>query len=137
MQDSAVVMSDELANGEQGDWYGNWTVQMRKGLLDFCILRALKEGEWYGYALVKALVAIPGVGVAEGSIYPLLSRLKKQGLVETRLEESNEGPARKYYRLTDQGRRQAEEMAVYFETMIRGVEMLGKQKNNNHNKSKA
>ena len=78
------------------DWFNNWTVQMRKGLLDFCILRALTDGEWYGYALVKALVAIPGVGVAEGSIYPLLSRLKKQGLVDTRLEESSEGPARKY-----------------------------------------
>ena len=47
---------------------------MRKGVLDLCILEALAGGEWYGYALVKALVAIPGIGVAEGSIYPLLSR---------------------------------------------------------------
>lgn len=126
MQDTQLVMSDK---GEAtGDWFDNWAVQMRKGLLDFCILRALKEGEWYGYALVKALVGIPGIGVAEGSIYPLLSRLKKQGLVDTRLEESNEGPARKYYRLTTQGRQQAEEMAVYFDTMIRGVETLGKHK---------
>ena len=112
---------------QPGDWFTNWTVQMRKGLLDFCILRALTDGEWYGYALVKALVAIPGVGVAEGSIYPLLSRLKKQGLVDTRLEESSEGPARKYYRLTPSGRQQAEEMAVYFETMIRGMKTLAKQ----------
>jgi PadR family transcriptional regulator, regulatory protein PadR len=112
---------------QPGDWFTNWTVQMRKGLLDFCILRALTDGEWYGYALVKALVAIPGVGVAEGSIYPLLSRLKKQGLVDTRLEESSEGPARKYYRLTVSGRQQAEEMAVYFETMIRGMKTLAKQ----------
>lgn len=119
-------MSDRVE--ATGEWFDNWAVQMRKGLLDFCILRALKDGEWYGYALVKALVGIPGIGVAEGSIYPLLSRLKKQGLVDTRLEESNEGPARKYYRLTPQGRQQAEEMAVYFETMIRGVETLGKHK---------
>jgi PadR family transcriptional regulator PadR len=87
-------MSEQMEQAD--DWFNNWTVQMRKGLLDFCILRALTDGEWYGYALVKALVAIPGVGVAEGSIYPLLSRLKKQGLVDTRLEESSEGPARKY-----------------------------------------
>lgn len=109
------------------EWFGNWTVQMRKGLLDYCILRALRHGEWYGYALVKALVGIPGIGVAEGSIYPLLARLKKQGLVNTRLEESNEGPARKYYQLTDMGRRYAEEMAIYFESMIRGVDTLEKK----------
>jgi len=109
---------------ELSEWFGNWTVQMRKGLLDFCILSALLKGEWYGYALVKALVAIPGVGVAEGSIYPLLSRLRKQGLVTTRLEESTEGPARKYYRLTDDGRAVAHQMKGYFKETMRGVESL-------------
>ncbi|GAA5481386.1 PadR family transcriptional regulator [Haloferula sargassicola] len=107
--------------------FDNWTVQMRKGLLDYCILRALEGGECYGYALVKMLVAIPGIGVAEGSIYPLLSRLKKQGLVTTRLEESTEGPARKYYRLTDDGRLLAREMDGYFTSMTQGVEQLGVQ----------
>lgn len=94
---------------------------MRKGVLDYCILKALSSSEWYGYALVKALVAVPGVGVSEGSIYPLLSRLKKQGLVTTRLEESNEGPARKYYRATREGRALAKEMGSYFSEMTRGV----------------
>lgn len=97
---------------------------MRKGLLDLCILSALLQGEWYGYALVKALVGIPGIGVAEGSIYPLLSRLRKQGLVTTRLEESTEGPARKYYRLTETGRQQAAEMSVYFGSLMKGVKAL-------------
>ncbi len=99
---------------------------MRKGLLDFCILKTLLKGECYGYALVKSLVAIPGIGVAEGSIYPLLSRLKKQGLVTTRLEESTEGPARKYYCLTKAGRDQAAQMASYFTHLAEGVESLGK-----------
>ncbi len=98
---------------------------MRKGVLDFCILKALAGGECYGYALVKTLVAIPGIGVAEGSIYPLLSRLKKQGLVVTRLEESSEGPARKYYRLTAAGRTVGEEMQAYFTEMAKGVAGLG------------
>lgn len=106
--------------------FENWTVQMRKGVLDLCILRCLSEREWYGYALVKALVAVPGVGVAEGSIYPLLSRLRRQGLVTTRLEESSEGPARKYYRTTAAGRVLAEEMAAYFDDMTCGVEGLWK-----------
>lgn len=106
------------------EWFENWTVQMRKGVLDLCILRALSSEEWYGYSLVKAIAGISGVGVAEGSIYPLLSRLKRQGLVTTRLEESNEGPARKYYRATAAGVSLAEEMERYFGEMCRGVEGL-------------
>jgi len=101
--------------------FENWTVQMRKGVLDLCILQALAGAEWYGYALVKALVAVPGVGVAEGSIYPLLARLKRQGLVTTRLEESPEGPARKYYSATLSGRSLAKEMEFHFAEMLRGV----------------
>ena len=100
---------------------------MRKGVLDLCILQALSSGEWYGYALVKALVAIPGLGVSEGSIYPLLARLKRQGLVRSRLEESREGPARKYYAATPAGRALAEEMAVYFGEMSRGVAALRRE----------
>jgi len=101
--------------------FENWTVQMRKGILDLCILGALRHGERYGYAMVKELVAVPGVGVSEGSIYPLLSRLKRQGLVSTRLEESSEGPARKYYRLSETGARLADEMAEHFTIMAKGV----------------
>ena len=107
--------------GFSRELFENWTVQMRKGVLDLCILQALSAAEWYGYALVKALVAVPGVGVAEGSIYPLLSRLKRQGLVTTRLEESSEGPARKYYSATAEGRTLAREMELYFADMLRGV----------------
>lgn len=120
-----AVMDAGVGPESASAWFENWTVQMRKGVLDLCILKALAGGEWYGYALVKALVAVPGIGVAEGSIYPLLSRLRKQGLVTTRLEESSEGPARKYYRLTEAGRAHAEEMTAYFAQMARGVEGLG------------
>jgi PadR family transcriptional regulator, regulatory protein PadR len=117
-----VVMSTaDHDKGNTRETFENWTVQMRKGVLDLCILRALSAGEWYGYALVKSLVAVPGVGVAEGSIYPLLARLKRQGLVTTRLEESSEGPARKYYLATAEGRALAEEMELYFAEMLRGV----------------
>ncbi|MES2438483.1 MAG: PadR family transcriptional regulator [Verrucomicrobiota bacterium] len=111
----------ESEHGFSKELFENWTVQMRKGVLDLCILQALASSEWYGYALVKALVAVPGVGVAEGSIYPLLSRLKRQGLVTTRLEESTEGPARKYYSATAEGKALAREMEVYFADMLRGV----------------
>lgn len=87
------------------DAFDNWTVQVRKGVLELCILNALEGEERYGYDLVKSLAALPGFGVTEGTLYPLLSRLRAQGLVKTRLEESTTGPARKYYALTPQGRR--------------------------------
>ena len=64
------------------DYFDNWTVQFRKGLLELCILNALAASkERYGYDLVKTLVGTPGLGVTEGTIYPLLSRLRVQGLV--------------------------------------------------------
>ncbi len=120
----AVMGDGQPTEASTRELFENWTVQMRKGVLDLCILKALSASEWYGYALVKALVAVPGVGVAEGSIYPLLSRLKRQGLVTTRLEESREGPARKYYRATESGRELAKEMELYFDEMRRGFEGL-------------
>ena len=105
-------------------FFDNWTVQVRKGLLELCILNALQDVECYGYALVKQLVAIPGLHVAEGTIYPLLSRLKQQGLVATRLEESPDGPARKYYRLTEQGEQERKRMNAYHHDLSQAFESL-------------
>jgi PadR family transcriptional regulator PadR len=106
------------------DYFDNWTVQVRKGVLDLCVLEALSEREQYGYELVKRLVALPGMGVTEGTLYPLLSRLRLQGLVSTRLEESSEGPVRKYYTLTDEGR---EGLALMQDYMDRLEEATGRR----------
>ena len=106
------------------DFFDNWTVQVRKGLLELCILNALAEQERYGYDLVKTLVQIPGLGVTEGTLYPLLSRLRMQGLVSARLEESSEGPARKYYSLTRDGRKIMAAMNDYLETLNKGARTL-------------
>jgi PadR family transcriptional regulator PadR len=86
------------------DFLANWTTQMRKGLLELCVLGALKGTRLYGYDIVKRLSAIDGLVMGEGTIYPILSRFKKEGLVDTTLAESPEGPARKYYQLTARGR---------------------------------
>lgn len=109
------------------DYFDNWTVQARKGLLDMCILRVLSEREYYGYELVKTLVDVPGLGLTEGTIYPLLSRLRVQGLVKTRLEESTEGPARKYYSLTREGSSALELMEEYMDTLNAGSHSLRKK----------
>ena len=83
----------------------NWIVQVRKGLLELCILNALLPGRQYGYDIVKQLREIDGLMIGGGTIYPILSRFRTQGLVEATIEESPEGPARKYYRLTTLGQK--------------------------------
>ncbi len=102
----------------------NWTTQLRKGLLELCIVNLLARGELYGYDLVKQLAGIPGLVVTEGTIYPLLSRLRRMGLLTTRLEESPSGPVRKYYVLTRSGRQARKTMNRYWNELIGGVEGL-------------
>jgi PadR family transcriptional regulator, regulatory protein PadR len=109
---------------DMDDFFDNWTVQVRKGLLELCILNALDGEERYGYDLVKTLVATPGLGVTEGTIYPLLSRLRVAGLITSRLEESSAGPARKYYSLTKEGRKAMNTMNEYMAELNRGVTRL-------------
>jgi len=106
------------------DFFDNWTVQIRKGLLEFAVLSALERGERYGYDLVKTLTGVPGFGITEGTLYPLLSRLRMQGLVTSRLEESPEGPARKYYALTTEGRRIVKLMNTHLALLIKGARTL-------------
>ena len=76
-------------------------VQLRKGALDLCVLAVLSRRESYGYEIASTLVA--AVGMGEGTIYPLMRRMQKDGLVATHLVESSSGPPRKYYRLTERG----------------------------------
>ena len=109
------------------EFFENWTVQARKGLLELCTLNALAEEERYGYDLVKTLVELPGAGMTEGTIYPLLSRLRVAGLISARLEESSSGPARKYYVLTKEGRAAMDAMNQYFTELNRGVTRLRKK----------
>lgn len=104
------------------DIFDNWTVQLRKGVLELCVLSAIGANDaCYGYALVRKLVSTPGLDVSEGSIYPLLSRLRKQGVVDTWLEESASGPARKYYKLTSLGKARLAAMQSYYDSLHQGV----------------
>src|SRR4051812_15106445 len=78
--------------------------QWLRGLLDLCLLAVIGEEPAYGYAMTQRLAASGLDAVAEGSIYPALGRLQRDALVESYLVESDGGPARKYYRLTERGR---------------------------------
>ena len=77
--------------------------QMRRGAIEYCVLALLQEGEMYGFELSRTLAEADGLVTSEGTVYPLLSRLRSEGLVETSWRESSQGPPRRYYRLTPEG----------------------------------
>ncbi len=81
----------------------NAQVQMRKGILEFCILHIISRGEVYASNMLEELTAAK-IMVVEGTLYPLLTRLKNSGLLDYKWVESSSGPPRKYYILTDSGR---------------------------------
>lgn len=79
--------------------------ELRRGVLEHCVLAVMRQKESYAYEIVRALSDAGGLVTSEGTIYPLLSRLRRGGLVETTWRESESGPPRRYYRLTSQGQR--------------------------------
>jgi PadR family transcriptional regulator PadR len=85
--------------------------QMRRGTLEYCVLALLRGKERYGFDLVKGLSAVDGMVTTEGTIYPLLTRLRRDGLVTTTWKESPTGPPRRYYRITPKGRRALKDFA--------------------------
>jgi len=88
----------------------NWKTQLRKGLLDLCVLNFLRHREYYGYDLVKEVKRINALQMREGTIYPILARLEEDGLVTSEVKPSDTGPPRKYFELTPGGEKAVEEM---------------------------
>jgi PadR family transcriptional regulator PadR len=88
-----------------------WEVQLRKGCLELAILASLSDGRLYGLEILRCLERDSDLLVTEGTIYPLLSRLKADGLLDSEWVESDAGHPRKYYRLTSEGRSRARAMA--------------------------
>jgi PadR family transcriptional regulator PadR len=102
----------------------NWLTQMRKGLLELCILNLLQQESMYGYQIVRRLTDYPGIVITEGTIYPLLSRLRGDGLVTSTLVESASGPARRTYTLTNSGQQQLRAMNVAWSQVAGAVNKL-------------
>jgi len=101
----------------------NIRTQMRKGLLEYCILRILSNGEAYASAIIDALKKADMI-VVEGTLYPLLIRLKNQQMLSYRWEESTQGPPRKYYMITDAGRAQLAEMDAAWSELVESINKL-------------
>ncbi len=76
-------------------------IQFKKGVLEICVLSLINSRDYYGYELVQDISE--NINISEGSIYPLLRRLSKEGFFETYLKESPGGPPRKYYKITEEG----------------------------------
>jgi PadR family transcriptional regulator, regulatory protein PadR len=87
-----------------------WLTQLKRGLLELFVLNLLEHENLHGYELVKRVSGLEGMSVTEGTIYPLLSRMKQEGLLKTTYVESTTGPMRKTYQLTPTGRQCRREM---------------------------
>ncbi|MBA2871193.1 MULTISPECIES: PadR family transcriptional regulator [Bacillales] len=100
-------------------------VQFKKGVLELCVLVLLDKQDRYGYELVQKIS--DQIEISEGSIYPLLRRLTKEGYFTTYLQESSEGPSRKYYKLTNKGRKYLYQLIDEWNEFSNGVNQLIKE----------
>ena len=99
--------------------------QMRRGVLEYCILSVLDKKDAYASELINKLKDARII-VVEGTLYPLLTRQKNQGLLAYRWEESTQGPPRKYYTLTDKGREVLQEMDKAWKEIVETLDILRK-----------
>ena len=99
--------------------------QMRRGVLEYCILSVLDKNDAYASELINKLKDARII-VVEGTLYPRLTRQKNQGLLAYRWEESTQGPPRKYYTLTDKGREVLEEMDKAWKEIVETLDILRK-----------
>ena len=106
----------------------NTKAQMRKGVLEYCILSVLNNGDAYTSEILSSLKSAEMI-VVEGTIYPLLTRLKNTGLLTYRWEESTSGPPRKYYVLTDNGGLFLKELDKTWSNLVNAVNQLISKKN--------
>jgi len=101
----------------------NTKAQMRKGVLEYCILGILSHGDKYASDIIAELKDAKMI-VVEGTLYPLLTRLKNAGLLSYRWEESTQGPPRKYYELTDRGKEFLVELDASWQELVDAVKII-------------
>jgi len=100
--------------------------QLRKGILELAVMGILYHERHYGYSLVRVLSESGSISLKEGTIYPILARLDREGLVRSEWMESAQGPPRKYYALTPSGRQLFDELSQEFELLVSLVQQKWK-----------
>ena len=98
--------------------------QFKKGVLELCVLSLLTKKDYYGYELVEKISKT--ISISEGTIYPLLRRLQKEGYLKTYFQVSREGPSRKYYQLTKKGKEKEKELQTEWETFAEKIKKIMK-----------
>jgi PadR family transcriptional regulator PadR len=116
---NTVLCSVKLLRGENRE---AMNVQFKKGVLELCVLVVLCRRDYYGYELVHTISE--NIDIAEGTIYPLLRRLTKEGYFTTYLRESEEGPSRKYYQITEKGQDYKEQLLAEWNHFVSSVHNL-------------
>jgi PadR family transcriptional regulator, regulatory protein PadR len=111
-------------SNSNGDRSQHWEAQLRKGSLEMAILASLWRSRLYGLEILRSLSEKSQLDVAEGTLYPILSRLKAEGLLHSEWVEAEAGHPRKYYWLTAPGRRRAREMAEAWHTLAASLTAL-------------
>ena len=105
----------------------NTKAQMRKGILEYCILSVLSRNSCYASDIIKELKEAEVI-VVEGTLYPLLTRQKNAGLLSYRWEESQQGPPRKYYELTPEGREYLADLDKSWDELVESVNLIRTRK---------
>lgn len=95
----------------------DWITQLRKGLLELCVLNLLSHGEAYGYDIAQRLKALDILAVTESTLYPILARLLEEKLLAVRTGASSDGPPRRYFSLTPSGRERLTDMNAYWQNL--------------------
>jgi PadR family transcriptional regulator PadR len=117
-------MSYSAAMSTSGQAVRSWAAQMRKGLIELCVMAALKGGEAYGYQILQRLGRAEALTISESAVYPILARLAAEGMVKVRVGPSPSGPPRRYYRLTAQGEARLTEMAEQWRQTRRAIDLF-------------
>jgi PadR family transcriptional regulator, regulatory protein PadR len=105
------------------NYIDNASAQMRKGILEFCVLLTISKNELYASDILNRLKEFNLI-VVEGTLYPILSRLKESELVSYTWAESTEGPPRKYYKLTSKGEKSVELLTETYQTLHKSINQL-------------
>jgi len=101
-----------------------WVTQLRKGLMELCILNLLARGESYGYELLQALQEVDELVVTDSTVYPILGRLHKDGYLKVQAKPSVSGPPRRYFSLTALGRQRVQEMNQYWDRLQTAIDTM-------------
>lgn len=117
-------MAKSLPIALESDSSEKWEAQMRKGCLEMAVLASLWHGKLYGLEILRALERDSQLILAEGTIYPILNRLRAEGLLQSQWVEAEAGHPRKYYELTSAGRERATRMAVMWTEFSAGLGSL-------------